>query len=118
MSKRLVVTVLVLVFMAGLSVAADKGKDGSWTGWVTCTHCGAKGENPKHAGCATKCVNEMGAKWALYTPSDKKVYTLVGADDKVSAQAGKHVKVSGSVEGANITVASIEPAGEQKGQTK
>ena len=118
MTKRLLIVVIALVFVASLSVTAGQGKDASWTGWVTDSHCGAKGENPKHASCATKCVKEMGAKWALYTPSDKKVYTLDGAADKVAEHAGHHVKVSGTVAGDIITVKSIEMTGEQKGQEK
>src|SRR5580704_12767555 len=39
------------------------GADGSWTGYISDSECGAKGSNEKHAACATKCVKEKGAKY-------------------------------------------------------
>ena len=117
MSKRLLFFIFVLVFAAGFTASADK-KDGAWTGWISDSHCAAKGEpKPDHGGCASSCVKNQGAKYVLYSPSDKKVYAL-DAQDKAAAHSGKHVKVSGSVEGEAITVKSIEPTGEQKGQEK
>jgi hypothetical protein len=118
MGKRLLVFVMVLVFAASLTLAGDKEKkDGSWVGWVTDTHCGAKGANAKHADCAKKCVETHDAKYALYTPADKKVYVLE-PQDKAAGHAGHHVKVTGTVDGEKIQVKSIEMTGEQKGETK
>lgn len=113
MSKRLLICALVLVLSAAI-VGATQGKDGSWTGWVTDTHCGAKGDNTKHADCARKCVEGMGAKYALYNPTDKKVYILE-PQDKLTAMAGKLVKVTGTVDGETIKFGSIE---EVKGEKK
>ena len=119
MGKRLFVSLFVLILAAAaLTLAADKpAKEGSWVGWVTDTHCGAKGDNAKHADCAKKCVETQGAKYALYTPSDKKVYVL-DPQDKAAGHAGHHVKVTGTVEGDTIKVQSIEMTGEQEGQKK
>lgn len=116
MRSRLAVFALALAFAFALSVSADK-KDGSWTGWVTDSHCGAKGrgEGAGHADCAASCVKGQGAKYVLLTPADKKVYQL-DAQDKAAALAGKHVKVTGSVDGESITVKTIEATGEQKGK--
>ena len=115
MSKRLLICGVALIFVAGLSLAADKGKEGSWTGWVTDSMCQAKGDNAKHADCATKCVKEHGAKYALYDPTDKKVYVL-DPQDKAAAHAGHNVKVKGTVEGDTIKVTSITMAPEAKGE--
>ncbi len=111
MSKRLAVCVVALLIVAGISLAA--GKEGSWTGWITDNTCGAKGDNAKHAGCATKCVKEHGAKYALYNPSDKKVYIL-DPQDKVAEHAGHRVIVKGTAEGDTITITSISMAPEEK----
>lgn len=116
MGKRFLICAVAVLFVAGLGLAGDK-KDSSWTGWVTDTHCGAKGDNAKHANCATKCVKEMGAKYALYTPANKKVYVLE-PQDKVAGHAGHHVKITGTVDGDMIKVTSIEMTGEQKGHDK
>jgi hypothetical protein len=118
MGKRLLISLVALLFVAGLTLAADKhAKEGSWTGWITDTHCGAKGDNAKHADCAKKCVEGHNAKYALYNPADKKVYVL-DPQDKAAGHAGHHVKVTGTVEGDTIKVKSIEMTGEQKGQEK
>jgi hypothetical protein len=111
MTKRIVVLAFAAVFLAAFGVTAG-GKEGTWVGWVTDTHCGApKGEPGTHsAGCVTKCVKD-GASYALFTPADKKIYTITNAD-KVAEHAGRHVKISGTLDGEKITIKSIEPAGD------
>jgi uncharacterized protein DUF5818 len=111
MSKRLLVASLALVLLAGISLAVPK--DESWTGWVTDTHCGAKGASAKHADCAKKCVEGGSGKYALYTPADKKVYVL-DPQTKLAEHAGQYVKVTGTVDGETITVKSIEVVPEPK----
>jgi len=111
MTKRLLICALALVLLAGVSFASPK--DGSWTGWVTDTMCGAKGASAKHADCAKKCVDSGHGKYALYNPADKKVYTL-DPQEKLAEHAGHFVKVTGSVEGDTIKVKAIEMAPEPK----
>lgn len=114
MTKRLLICAVGLLVVAGLSLGADKGKEGSWTGWVTETRCGAKGDNANHAACTKKCVDTLGQKYALYNPADKKVYVL-DPQDKAATHAGHYVTVKGTVEGDTITVSSIEMAQQPKG---
>jgi hypothetical protein len=85
------------------------GTDGSWTGYISDSVCGAKGANEKHADCATKCVKEKGAKYVFVNDADHKVYN-VDAQEKVAAHAGHHVTVKGSVEGDNLKLSSLEMA--------
>ena len=115
MSKRLLICAVALLIVTCMSVAADKGKEGSWTGWVTDSMCGANPEKAKNADCVTKCVKNMGAKYALYDPGDKKVYIL-DPQDKAAAHAGHHVTVKGTVDGDTIKVSSIEMAKESKSE--
>jgi hypothetical protein len=101
-------------FAAGLvltlcTAAFTLGGDGSWTGYISDSACGAKGGNDKHAECATKCVKEKGAKYVFVNDADKKVYAI-DAQDKVAAHAGHHVTVKGSVDGDNLKLASIDMA--------
>lgn len=119
MGKRFLISAVVLLLAAGIGLASEKSKgtEGSWTGWVTDTHCGAKGAKEGHADCATKCVKEHAAKYALVTPSDGHVYVLE-PQDQAAAHAGHQVKVKGTVQGDTITVASIQMAGEKKGTPK
>ncbi len=114
MSKRLLVCAVALAIAAGMTLAADKGKEGSWTGWLTDTHCAAQGAKAGHAGCAKKCVEGQGAKYALYNSADKKVYVL-DPQDKAAAHAGHQVVVKGTVEGDTIKISTIEMAPEEKG---
>jgi len=119
MGKRLFVSVVAVLLLAGVVLAGEEGKakEGTWSGWVTDTMCGAKGQKASHADCATKCVKEMGAKWALYNDADGKVYMLE-PQDKAAPHAGQQVKVKGTVEGTTIKVSSIEMAEKKEGEKK
>lgn len=83
--------------------------DGTWTGWISDSQCGAKGANAGAADCTTKCVKEHGAKYVFVNDADKKVY-VVDAQDKVAEHAGHHVTVKGSVDGDTLKLASISMA--------
>ena len=101
-------------FLAGLVLALCAAAlvfaaDGSWTGYISDSMCGAKGANEKHADCAAKCVKEHGAKYVFVNDTDKKVYAI-DAQDKVAAHAGHHVIVRGTVDGDNLKLTSIEMA--------
>ena len=114
--KKLLTPLLVLVIAFGLAPLALAGDDGTWSGFVTETHCGAAGAKAEHADCAVKCVKEKGAKWAIYNPDDKQVFVLSGDDammSKMGSMAGKKVKVKGSMDKEKkiITVATMEQAG-------
>ena len=113
MTKRLLICSLALVLVAGISFATPK--DGSWTGWVTDTMCGAKGATAKHAKCAKDCVDGGHGEYALYNPADKKVYTL-DPQEKLAEHAGHCVNVPGSGEGDTIKVQAIEMAPEPKAE--
>lgn len=116
MGKRIAILFVAVLVVVALGVAApEKSKEkAGYIGWVTDTHCGAKGAKEGHEGCAKKCVEGQGAKYALVTPSDGKVYTL-DPQDKAAGHAGHHVKVTGTVDGSTLKVESIEMTGEQKG---
>src|ERR1700737_1513054 len=95
--------------VAGLFAGARAmGGDGSWTGYITDSKCGAKAAHEGAVECTVKCVKE-GAKYVFVNDADKKVYAI-DDQDKVAAHAGHHVAVKGSVEGDTLTVASIDMA--------
>jgi len=101
-------------FAAGLALTLctavlTLGADGSWTGYISDSACGAKGANEKHAECAAKCVKEHGAKYVFVNDADKKVYAIAD-QDKVAAHAGHHVTVKGSVDGDTMNVAAVDMA--------
>jgi Protein of unknown function (DUF5818) len=108
MVKRLLLCSAAVLFLAGIAFTGQKdaAKSISWTGWVTDTNCGAKGAKAEHAACAAKCVNEHGAKYALFNEADKKVYIL-DPQDKVAEHAGHEVTVQGRLDGDTIHVSSI-----------
>jgi hypothetical protein len=90
---------------AALAFAAD----GTWTGYISDSECGAKGANDKHAACAAKCVKEHGAKYVFVNDADKKIYA-VNPQDMVAAHAGHHVTVKGSADGDSLKLASVDMA--------
>ena len=103
-----------LKFAAGLGLALCAAAltfaaDGSWTGYISDSNCGAKGANEKHAQCTTTCVKEKGAKYVFVNDADHKVYA-VDAQDKVAAHAGHHVTVTGTVDGDAMKIADVAMA--------
>ena len=91
------------------SAAFTLAADGTWTGYISDSECGAKGANEKHAACAAKCIKEHGAKYVFVNDADKKVYAI-DDQDKVAAHAGHHVTVKGSVDGDSLKLADISMA--------
>ena len=111
--NKLVSRMLILVMAFGFAsfAMAGEGTEGTWTGYVTETHCGASGAKAAHADCAAKCVKDKGAKWALYTPADKGVWVLSNQEE-AAKMSTKEVTVKGSLdkEAKTITVVSMELA--------
>jgi hypothetical protein len=107
--SRALIFAVALMGLATFSLAAD----GSWTGYVTETHCGEKGAKAEHADCAVKCVKEKGAKWAIWVPDGKQMFVLSGDDAMMEKMAGKKVTVKGSMDKEKkvINVATMEQAG-------
>jgi hypothetical protein len=108
MKLRIVTIAAATLFAAAMTVAAD----GSLTGWISDSQCGAKGANAKAGECTTKCVKEHGAKYVFVNDADKKVYAI-DAQDQVAPHAGHHVTVKGNVEGDSIKLSAIEMAPEK-----
>jgi predicted type IV restriction endonuclease len=111
--KKLVSRVLLAALVASVAsfaIADHHGEEGSWTGIVTDTGCGAKGAKADHAACAHKCV-KSGEKYALYTAADGKVWVLSNQDE-AGKMAGKEVVVKGKADKEKMTieVASMEAA--------
>jgi hypothetical protein len=104
MKKRFALGLAAALFAGTLALAAD----GSWTGYISDSKCGAKGANSQAGECTTKCVKE-GAKYVFVNDADKKVY-VVDAQDKVAAHAGHHVTVKGTVDGDTLKLSSIDMA--------
>jgi hypothetical protein len=105
MKLKSLASMALLLSAATFTFAAD----GTWTGYISDSNCGAKGANEKHAECTTKCVKEKGAKYVFVNDTDHKVYAI-DAQDKVAAHAGHHVTVKGTVDGDSLKLASIDMA--------
>ncbi len=108
MKLRIATITAATLFASAMTMAAD----GSWTGWISDSNCGAKGANATAGECTTKCVKEKGAKYVFVNDADQKVY-VIDAQDKVAAHAGHHVTVKGSVDGDTLKLSSIDMAAEK-----
>ena len=104
MKVRFAAAIVVGLFAGALAMAGD----GSWTGDIADSKCGAKAAHEGAAECTVKCVKE-GAKYVFVDDADKKVYAI-DDQEKVAAHAGHHVTVKGSVEGDNLKLTSIDMA--------
>ena len=103
-------TKLVAVLMLALAGAFAAGaQQQSLTGVVTDSMCGAAhmAKDKTSAQCTQMCVKDS-MKYAL--AADKKLYTLEGHEAALATLAGQKVKVTGTVNGDTLTVASVTAA--------
>ena len=99
MKKYLMLLVMVVCFTA--VNALDKGK---WTGCIGDENCGVKGNDPKHAACAQKCVKD-GAK-PVFVVGDK-VYAISNAE-KVEKFVGTKVTVTGTITNDVLAIDTVK----------
>jgi hypothetical protein len=86
-----------------LALAAEKG---AWTGVVSDSNC-ATSSHANDAACVAKCIGG-GAKAVLVTPQ-KDVLEITNPDT-IKGSEGKTVKVTGSLDGKQLTVDKVEMA--------
>lgn len=102
MKKKKVLAVAVLVLWAGGALAAEAVK-GEWTGFITDTHCGARGASKNHtAACVEKCM-KTGSKAQLWLEDEKKAYDL-DSFTKVKNLVGSRVTVKGTLDPDTRTI--------------
>lgn len=93
----------LLLLALSFSVGAIYAGDGTWTGYISDSHCGAKGNNDAHAACAKKCIKEGYAP--VFVVGDK-VYTI-NDPKKVSKYIGDKVTITGTIDGDAIAITKI-----------
>src|SRR5215472_15219619 len=106
--------------LASLMWAGPTGQSDSevFTGEIMDSLCAKDGTHDKmmdqmksmgrdKATCAQKCI-QLGAKYVLFDPAKKAIYTL-DDQDKAAAFAGRKVQVKGTMDKKEIKVATIEP---------
>ena len=91
---------LLVMFCVGIVYAADKG---TWTGYISDSDCGTKGNNADHAACAKKCVKNGAAP--VFVVGDK-VYTISNPK-KVSKYVGDKVTITGTLTGDAIEIEKV-----------
>jgi hypothetical protein len=111
--KKALVFVGILVFALAVALpvwAASEATPGTWTGWISDSHCGEKGASAKHTrACVEKCTKD-GGQVVFFNSADKKTYNLDEAGAKVALDhVGHEVTVTGAVADGTITVEKIEP---------
>jgi hypothetical protein len=91
---------LVVLFFSLVVYAAEKG---TWTGYISDSHCGAKGNNDGHASCAKKCIKDGYAP--VFVVGDK-VYTI-NDPKKVSKFIGDKVTITGTITGDALDIEKV-----------
>src|ERR1700722_9412049 len=100
MNRRFLLTAIILLIGAKLTVASPTTKEGTWTGIVTDTITAAADTEPARV---TENVKEHGALYAFLEYKTQRVYVLK-PQDKAAAFAGKAVTVKGTIDSATITI--------------
>ena len=92
-----------LVMLSLLFVTIAYAADGTWTGYISDAHCGAKEDLATHAACAKKCVK--GGEAPVFVVGDK-VYAI--SNPKMVAKfIGEKVKITGSITDKSISIGKI-----------
>jgi hypothetical protein len=101
----------VIVFCAHGPIGRCASDDhGTWTGYVTDTHCGTNCQVTSTMVPDLKCIRECvkrGSKYGLW--SGKQVYVLQ-PQAEAARFAAKSVRVMGTLQGDTIQTSRIEPA--------
>jgi len=98
MKRAIRVFGLLSVLLATISLASYADDKASWTGWISDSHCGAKGMSAGHKACAQTCVKSNGASWVFVNAKDSKVYPIKNQDAiHADKDLGHQVTVTGSV---------------------
>jgi len=103
-----IMMVIVLLATPYTAMAAD----GTWTGYIADSKCGAQAANDGARECTIKCVT-AGATYVFVNDGDKKIFAI-NDQAKVAEHAGHHVTVKGAVEGDTLKLSSIEMAAKSK----
>src|SRR4051794_3204650 len=94
----------LIMLALGFSVALYANDKGTWTGYISDSHCGAKeGNLADHAACAKKCVK--GGAAPVFVVGDK-VYTISNPK-KVSKFIGEKVQITGNITDDAVTIEKI-----------
>lgn len=120
--KKLSLTFAALLLVAGFALFAPlrgqagssnkEGQETTVTGYISDSSCGLKHMDGMgdEKSCTLMCV-QGGSKLVLTDRAGKVVYQLdKTGQEKASAFAGQHVKVTGRVKGKTIQVTNIEAA--------
>jgi hypothetical protein len=103
MKKTLPLLSFVALAVVFAVPAFSHERAGSWTGFVTDSHCGKRGAVKDHtADCVEKCV-KGGDKAQILNEADGKTYTIVGWD-KVKGLMGAKVTVKGNLDEHTDTI--------------
>ncbi|HXJ18371.1 MAG TPA: hypothetical protein VNM68_14395 [Candidatus Polarisedimenticolia bacterium] len=113
MKKAIGMVGMVAFLLATISIATlAAAETTTWTGWISDSHCGAKGMSATHKACAIKCVTQKGASWVFVDGKTKKVVAITNQDAvKPDADLGHEVTVTGRLESnGSLQVDKIEAA--------
>ena len=94
---------LILLSTMFFFAIAYAGEKGTWTGWISDSNCGVKGNHEGHADCAKKCIK--GGASAVFVVGDK-VYTITDIK-KVENFIGDKVTITGTISDDKIDVEKI-----------
>jgi hypothetical protein len=109
--KRAISTFGLLAALFAVISLASYAADTSMTGWISDSHCGAKGMSADHKSCAETCIKTRNATWVFVDAKDKKVYPITNQDSvNADGDLGHEVTVKGSTtDDGSLKVDSIKP---------
>jgi len=108
---KLRLEIVLVIALLGTPYAA-MAADGTWTGYIADSKCGAQAANDGARECTIKCV-KAGATYVFVNDGDKKIFAI-DEQSKVAEHGGQHVPARGTVDGDTLKLSSIEMAATSK----
>jgi len=119
-SKKFALVLISIVALASIAIARGRTSTpaaaSKWDGWVSDDKCGAKGADPSHASCSTKCV-AGGAAIVFVAGKDKTVYKVEN-QDALKEHVGQFVSVEGTLTGDTLHIDKVTMLKQPKAKTE
>ena len=97
MQKAISGLALFALWLATMAMSSAAAEANHYTGWISDSHCGAKGASADHKACAETCMKDRSNSWVFVDGKTKEVYKIDNQDAvRGDKDLGHEVSFTGS----------------------
>jgi len=71
---------LFALLVATIAISSTAAEAKHYTGWISDSHCGAKGASADHKACAETCIKDKSNSWVFVDAKTKEVHKIADQD--------------------------------------